>query len=188
MFNSLTGIAHPLTGNQVELDVNGVGYLVNVSSTTKNAVANTKIRLLTIVTFREDDTSIYGFLDERERAFFKVLTSVQGVGAKIAMAMLAVPIGTIVRAIKTKNSKLLTEADGVGPKLATRLISELESKVKGYEEDAEGVVFVDDEKNATIVRALLNLGMNEKTIASHLKEMDLSAPIPDILRAILAKR
>lgn len=113
------------------VDVNGVGYLVFCSSRTLGLLAVGEAATIHIETHvREDHIHLYGFLDTAEREWFKLLTTVQGVGAKVALAILSVlSIDELTHAVAAGDKAQVGRANGVGPKLAGRIVSELKDKV-----------------------------------------------------------
>jgi holliday junction DNA helicase RuvA len=127
----LTGrIAHREEGSCV-LDVNGVGYLVHVSTRTLAALPSGAevTRLLIETHVREDAILLYGFADAAERDWFRLLTTVQGVGARVALGVLsALSPRDLVTAIAAGDRASLTRAPGVGARLAVRLLTELRDK------------------------------------------------------------
>ncbi|MBI3452824.1 MAG: Holliday junction branch migration protein RuvA [Rhodospirillales bacterium] len=132
MIAKLTGALDTLGRDHAVIDVGGVGYFVRASSRTLTALpapgATTSVLVETMV--REDAIDLYGFADAEERDWFRLLLSVQGVGAKVALALLsALSPGELAAAIAAEDRAMLTRADGVGPKLANRLASELKDKV-----------------------------------------------------------
>lgn len=132
MIGKLTGTLDSVSGNTLILDVHGVGYLVSASNRTLAAIGGVgdAVSLLIETAVREDAITLYGFADVLERHWFKVLTSVQGVGPKVGLAILSVlEPSEITLAIAAKDKARLTRADGVGGKLAERIISELKDKV-----------------------------------------------------------
>ena len=132
MIALLTGRVAALEDGHCVLDVNGVGYLVHASSRTLAALppAPAMARVLVETQVREDAIILYGFIETDERDWFRLLTTVQGVGAKVALGLLsALSPHDLVAAIIAGDRASLTRAPGVGAKLATRLVSELQSKV-----------------------------------------------------------
>lgn len=113
------------------VDVSGVGYLIFCSARTLGKLAVGEAATVYIETHvREDHIHLYGFLEPAEREWFKLLTTVQGVGAKVALAILSVLSGDeITRAVAAQDKALIGRANGVGPKLAARIVSELKDKV-----------------------------------------------------------
>lgn len=131
MIGKLSGIIDSFASGHMILDVQGVGYLVNASRRTlsKAGQKGEPTSLLIETAVREDAITLYGFADAAEQEWFKLLTSVQGVGAKAAMAILSVcPPEKVSLAIAAHDKAILTQADGVGPKLATRILTELKDK------------------------------------------------------------
>ena len=134
MIALLTGRVAALEDGRCVIDVNGVGYLVNASTRTLAALPNAPdiARLLVETQVREDAITLYGFADPAERDWFRLLTTVQGVGAKVALGVLsALSPSDLVAAIASGDRASLTRAPGVGAKLAVRLLSELREKAGG---------------------------------------------------------
>ncbi len=130
MIARLKGLVDGLGDGWVVIDVGGVGYLVFCSSKTLGQLAVGEAVALEIETHvREDHIHLYGFRDSAERDWFKLLTSVQGVGAKVGLAVLGV-LGPddLMRAVAAGDKAMVTQTPGVGPKLATRILSELKDK------------------------------------------------------------
>ena len=112
------------------IDVNGVGYLVQASSRTLQTLHNGEAITLFIETHvREDAIRLFGFSTEQEREWFRLLQTVQGVGSKVALAILSILTGgEIATAISTQDKAMIGRAPGVGPKLAQRIVTELKDK------------------------------------------------------------
>jgi len=135
MIGKLSGRIDSISGSHVILDVGGVGYVVMCSARTlRNIGAAGEAASLKIETHvREDAINLYGFADNEEQDWFKLLTTVQGVGAKVALSILsAASPDQIATAIAAQDKTALTQADGVGPKLALRLVTELKDKVPAF--------------------------------------------------------
>ncbi len=131
MIAKLTGMVDSFGADWVIVDVNGVGYLVSCSRRTLSALGpvGSPARILTEVRVRDELPYLYGFADAGERDWFRLLNTVQGVGAKVALSILSVlPPEKLTLAIAAQDKAALGQADGVGPKLATRLLSELKDK------------------------------------------------------------
>jgi Holliday junction DNA helicase RuvA len=131
MIGKLSGIIDSFSPTSLILDVQGVGYLVNASQRTLGRIGQKgdAASLLIETNVREDAITLFGFADAAERDWFKLLTSVQGVGAKAGLAILSVcPPEKVGLAIAAQDKTILTQADGVGPKLATRILTELKDK------------------------------------------------------------
>src|SRR5580700_11180938 len=127
----LTGRVEALEEGRCIIDVNGVGYLVHASTRTLAALpaAPDMARLLVETHVREDAILLYGFADAAERDWFRLLTTVQGVGGRVALAILsALSPRDLVGAIAAGDRASLTRAAGVGPRLAIRLLTELRDK------------------------------------------------------------
>jgi Holliday junction DNA helicase RuvA len=131
MIARLKGIVDLVGDDWVILDVNGVGYMSFCSSRTLSQLVVGEVVRLEIETHvREDHIHLYGFIDETERDWFRILTSVQGVGAKVGLAILGViSVDELLQTIAASDKAGITRAPGVGPKLATRILSELKDKV-----------------------------------------------------------
>lgn len=135
MIASLNGVIGSVDEDGAIIDVGGVGYLVFASARTLAAIpaAGAVARLLIETHVREDHIHLYGFADAMERDWFRLLTTVQGVGARVALAILsALSPDDLARAIIAQDKAAITQADGVGPKLATRILTELEDRAGGY--------------------------------------------------------
>ncbi len=121
MIALLAGIVDQMGADSLVLDVNGVGYLVFCSKRTLSRVPGhgEPLKLLIETHVREDHIHLYGFVEEAERCWFRLLTTVQGVGARTALAILgALAPDALATAILAQDKAALTRADGVGPKLA----------------------------------------------------------------------
>jgi Holliday junction DNA helicase RuvA len=135
MIGKLSGRIDSVTGSHLIIDVGGVGYVVACSARTlRNVGAMGDVASLRIETHvREDAINLFGFLDAAEQDWFKLLTTVQGVGAKVALAILSSSSPEqLAQAIAAQDKAALTQADGVGPKLALRLVTELKDKVPAF--------------------------------------------------------
>ena len=114
------------------LDVQGVGYAVHVSGRSQSqlATAPDMVTILTEMQVREDSMTLFGFVDAAERDAFRLLITVQGVGAKAAMAILSVlDPAALTQAIVAGDKVMVARADGVGPKIAQRVVNELSEKI-----------------------------------------------------------
>lgn len=184
----LAGVVDQATADGIVLDVNGVGYLVFISSRTlaKAPTRGEPLRLLIETHVREDHIHLFGFIDEAEREWFRLLTSVQGVGAKLALAVLsAATPAQLAVAIAAQDRAVLTEAEGVGPKLAQRIVNELKDKVGGVELRATGA----PPQGATneAVSALVNLGYARSdaygAVAAAMRRLGAEAPLDALIRS-----
>jgi Holliday junction DNA helicase RuvA len=134
MIAKLTGILDHIGPEGAIVDVGGVGYLVFCSTRTLGQLppSGGATSLLVETHVREDHIHLYGFFDAAERDWFRLLTTVQGVGARLALAILsAVAPNELTLAIVAQDKAMLARADGVGPRLAARIVNELRDKVGG---------------------------------------------------------
>lgn len=132
MIAKLSGLLESATDAACVIDVGGVGYRLFCSARTLRALPRPgeAARLFVETHVREDHIHLYGFATEGERAWFNLLQTVQGVGAKVALGILsALSPDELQRAILASDKAMLTRCDGVGPKLAVRLLTELKDKV-----------------------------------------------------------
>jgi Holliday junction DNA helicase RuvA len=192
MIAQLTGRVDALSDGTCVIDVGGVGYLVQASSRTLSALppapAQTKVLIETHV--REDAILLYGFADSAERDWFRLLTTVQGVGGRVALAILsALSPRDLVGAIAAGDKASLTRAQGVGPRLAIRLLTELKDKTGAMPTSSTGVSYTpiaaatpaDD-----ALSALVNLGYRrpeaQQTVARVLDRQGETATLDALIR------
>lgn len=131
MIARLRGLLDSAGTDHAVIDVNGVGYLVFAAGRTLDRLPKPgeAVTLLIDTHVGEDHIRLYGFLDATERDWFRLLMTVQGVGARVALAILsALTPDQIAQAIAVNDPKMLVRADGVGPKLAARIVNELKDK------------------------------------------------------------
>jgi holliday junction DNA helicase RuvA len=131
MIGKLKGVIDSVDEEALILDVNGVGYLVSASTRTLGALpaVGAAAELLIETHVREDAIRLYGFLTAGERDWFRLLQSVQGVGAKVALGILgALSADALSTAVARQDKAMMARAPGVGPKLAARLVLELKDK------------------------------------------------------------
>ena len=134
MIARLRGLVDDVGLEGVLIDAGGVGYPVLVSTRTRAALPAGETATLLIETqIREDAVTYFGFIDRAERDWFRTLTTVQGVGGKVALNILsAFEPDRLARTILSQDRALLTRADGVGPKLAIRLVTELKDRASAW--------------------------------------------------------
>jgi holliday junction DNA helicase RuvA len=172
MIGKLTGTIDSVGEDFVILDVHGVGYLVYCSARTLGELpAVGKAAALAIETHvREDQIRLFGFLSAAEREWFRLLQTVQGVGAKVALAILStLRAGDLATAIAMRDKAAITRAPGVGPKVAERIVTELKDKSPALAAVDPAVVrlssAVEDKRApgpvADAVSALVNLGYDQ---------------------------
>ena len=174
------------------IDCGGVGYGCRVTAyTAAQLKLNQKARLYITEAIREDAYDIYGFINREEQRCYELLTSVNGVGPKAAMAILAAGPQNFTLAVMTGDEKLLTAAQGVGKKIAQRIILELKDKIGGssMELDFSGpaVTAAPAQNSAAGLAhaALQELGYSPAEIATALKGVDPSATTEEMVRHAL---
>ncbi len=198
MIAKLKGIIDSVGEDWAIVDVSGVGYLVFASGRTLGRLAEGEAAALMIETHvREDHIHLYGFWDENERDCYKLLTTVQGVGAKAGLALLSVLSGKeLVRAIASDDKAAITRAAGVGPKLANRILSELKDKVGKLAlssvASSEGKPADNTAREvADSVSALVNLGYGASdaltAVSNAQGQLDEGTSVADLIRAGLAE-
>jgi Holliday junction DNA helicase RuvA len=132
MIGKLTGLLDSVAVDSVIVDVQGVGYIVHTSAQVLSHLpaAGERVTLWIETAVREDAITLYGFADPADKLWFRLLTSVQGVGAKAALAVQSVlNAEDIARAVMLADVAAVTRANGVGKKLAERIVNELKDKV-----------------------------------------------------------
>lgn len=132
MIASLTGILTSIGKSEIILEVNGVGYLLNVSSKLLSSLGEigSKLSVFTDLQIKDDKILLYGFATYADQNFFRLLQTVQGVGPKAALSILsALTVDELILAISSGDKAMISRADGVGPKVAGRVTAELVEKV-----------------------------------------------------------
>jgi holliday junction DNA helicase RuvA len=136
MIAQLTGYVAETAADHAIIDVGGVGYLVLASTRTLSAIqpsggaGDGPVRIYTDMQVREDSLTLFGFATLSERDWFRILTGVQGVGGKVALNILsALDADELSRAVAAQDKAMVARANGVGPKLAERIVRELKDKV-----------------------------------------------------------
>ena len=196
MIAKLKGVVDSVDEGSAVIDVNGVGYLVSSSSRTlRNLVAGQEASLLVETIVREDAIALYGFLDTAERDWFRILTTVQGVGAKVGLSILStLSPDEIARAIAAQDKASLSRPAGVGPKLAARLATELKDKAAAFgvapapTRAAEAAMPAGPGSvNEDAVSALVNLGYRRVeafgAVARVSQRLGAAAPLDAVIRA-----
>ena len=177
MIGKLKGIVDSYGEDFIILDVNGVGYLVHCSARTLQELpAMGQGATLSIETYvREDQLRLFGFMSDVEREWFRLLQTVQGVGAKVALSVLGtLKPADLATAITMRDKAMVAPPPGVGPKVAERIVTELKDKAPAYAGLDPAVVRLSgavEEKRAPqpisdAVSALVNLGYGRPQAAS----------------------
>ena len=186
MIGRLTGQLAEKNPPQILLDVNGVGYEIDVPmSTFYNLPANgDRVTLLTHFAVREDGHYLYGFLTEAERFAFRQLLKISGIGARMALAVLSgLSVGDLAAAVAQQEIGRLVKVPGIGTKTAQRLLLELKGKLA----ETTGVLLagaVDDARH-DILNALLALGYNEREASAAMKNLPPDTGTSDGIRQAL---
>lgn len=197
MINFIKGIADELSENFVVIDNNGIGYGINVSlSTLQNIKKGTEVKLYTIMTVREDDISLYGFINKEELKLFNQLIGVNGVGPKNALSLLSAMSPTkLALAIMTEDINTITLGQGIGKKIAQRIALELKDKIGNEQALADSSVIEiasvggDSTAKSEAIDGLMALGFskNEATQAVnavYTNDTDSSKLISKALRVL----
>ena len=182
-----TGIDHAV------IDVGGVGYLVGASAKTLAAIGpvGDAVMLHTEMLVAEDFIRLVGFATASERDWFRLLTGVQGVGARVALAILsALDPADLSRAIAAQDKAMVARANGVGPKLAERIVRELKDKIGGVAIGGATPIAASG-ASADAVSALLNLGFRPAeasgAVAAAEEELGGGATLDALVRLALRK-
>lgn len=200
MIGKLRGKVDAIGEAIVILDVGGVGYEVQASARTLRALELGREATLTIDTHvREDAIKLYGFFTEVERSWFRTLQTIQGVGAKVALAVLGIlSPGDLANAIALQNWQAVEQAPGVGKKIAQRIVAELKDKAPGLAiagigggeaggaENTGGAVVTESSAAAEAMSALSNLGYQPaeaaRAVAAASKELGPDADTAKLIR------
>ena len=166
MIAKLKGVVDSVDTDSAIVDVGGVGYLVSASARTlRDLVVGAPVAVLVETIVREDAIALYGFLEVAERDWFRILTTVQGVGARVALSILStLSPDEIARAIAAQDRATLSRPGGVGPKLAARLATELKDKAAAFgiaspaSKTPESLAVPAGSLNEEAVSALVHLG------------------------------
>jgi Holliday junction DNA helicase RuvA len=194
MIGKLTGLMDSSSADWAIIDVAGVGYVVHCSG---RALANLPgqgepVSLLIETHVREDHIHLYGFPEAAERDWFRLLSTVQGVGARMALAILsALPPHELVQAIAAQDKQALTRANGVGPKLANRIVTELKDKAGQFALGPVAALVAAGGGAAPLsddaVSALVNLGYQRGeafgAVAQATRTLGAEAPLEAVIRA-----
>ena len=197
MIGKLTGIVDSITDDHAVVDVGGVGYLVHCpTSTLSRLSAGANVALYIETKVGEDAIRLYGFSTGEEREWFRLLQGVQNVGARVALNVLsALSPRDLQRAVALGDKAALGRAQGVGPKLAMRIVTELKDKapammLRGHaEEGAAAVAILPRGPEADAIAALVKLGYSQmqaaEAIASAVRDLGERAPLDALIRESL---
>lgn len=195
MIARLTGILAESAADHAVIDVGGVGYLVQASTRTLSVLGPVggQVMVFTEMQVREDAMTLFAFGSAGERDWFRLLTGVQGVGGKVALAILStLDADELSRAVATEDKAMVARANGVGPKLAQRIVMELKDKVGGVALGPAGAVpKAVGGAAADAVSALANLGFRPAeagaAVAAAEAELGEGATLDALVRLALKK-
>ena len=196
MFYYLNGTVAHIGPHLAVIDCGGVGYACRTTNQTlAHLQKGEKGKLYTYLNVREDAMELYGFYSENERNCFEMLIGVSGVGPKAAISILSstTPEG-LAMSIITGDEKALTVAQGIGKKIAQRIILELTDKLAkgqlspgGESYGGTGVTVIPENKSSEAAAALAVLGYSQSEIALALKDVDMEQSLEQIIRQALKK-
>lgn len=195
MFYSITGKIVYIDTQSVAIETGGVAFRCSTTLTTLKRIGEkgSTATLYTYLNVREDALDLFGFADEQELECFKLLIGVSGVGPKAALAILSeLTPDKLALCLATGDSKAITRAQGVGPKLAQRVVLELKDKLaKGLELsavtpeiEAAGIAAAEGSA-AEAVSALTMLGYSQSEAAAAVAKLDAALPVEDMIRQAL---
>jgi holliday junction DNA helicase RuvA len=196
MIAKLSGTLDDFGPDWAVIDVAGVGYLVHASAKTLDAlgVRGDAVTVHTELQVSENDMRLIGFASGAEREWFRLLTGVQGVGSKMALAVLsALSIEDLQRACAAGDAAMVARAQGVGPKLAGRIVNELKDKAGALPltQGAAMAAVPAGSASADAVSALQNLGFKPNVatiaVARAIEELGEGAGLNDLVRAALKR-
>ena len=194
MFYSLTGNIIMLDASSVAIECGGVGFKCNASLNTLKKVGNVGSRttLFTHLAVREDALELFGFADTQELDCFKLLIGISGVGPKAALSVLSeMTPDRLALAVSAGDAKSVTKAQGVGPKIAQRIVLELKGKLTAVssaeEEGFDAAAAADASDNtAEAVSALQFLGYTKYDAAKAVSSFDKNLPVEELIRKALS--
>jgi len=194
MIARLSGLLAETAADHLVIDVNGVGYLAYASARTLSAIGpiGGSVLLLTEMQVREDAITLFGFGSAAERDWFRLLTGVQGVGGRVALAILSVlDPNELTRAIASGDKAMIARANGVGPKLAQRIAMELRDKVGGIALGPGAAPAPAGSASADAISALANLGFRpaeaSAAVSAASDELGPDASLDSLVRLALRK-
>ena len=196
MIARLKGLLDSASADSCVVDVNGVGYLVSASTKTLGTLGGTGSAVVMHIEtqVREDAIQLFGFITEAERDSFRLLTTVQGVGGRVALAILSV-LGPdeLAHAIAAADTASVARANGVGPKLAARIVNELKGKFGAVALGSAAPLPVGSSKGAIAdaLSALAGLGFKpmeaSRAVADAQAELGDAASVGELIRVALRK-
>jgi len=192
MIGSLKGKIISKKPTKIIVDVNGVGYLVNISINTFEKIADLEdVTLYTYLSVKQDSLDLYGFYSLAEKEMFELLINVNGIGPKSAQSILSgIQIEDLKDALKNGNIARIVSVPGIGRKTAERMVIELRDKVDSVIESGSGVSTAGYGLRNDAIAALVNLGYNQKTAERAVRSVSEGKPgmsIEDLVREALTE-
>ena len=190
----LTNKTNSTKGTYITVEAGGIGYLLVVTTRDYSNVPDGEIKIYTVLLHREDKMNLCGFLKREERDIFNILTSVSGVGSKMALTLLdEFESSELIGFVIDGNFKELTRAKGVGPKLAQKIILELKDKLMNYQTKepikVSSITPVDTQAIDDAQTVLVSLGYERKEIQNAItkavSQLEKTASAEDILKESL---
>lgn len=191
MYDYISGILKRKTENYCVVDASGIGYRILMSARSLAGMGETGINttVYTYLYLREDIMELYGFITAEERSAFEMLISVSGVGPKAALSILSsLTESALAVAIVTNDAKSITKAQGIGPKLAQRIILELKDKIKSQDLKAKSSDFAPaSDISDDALSALVVLGYSRSEAEKALNGVPSDASVEDSIKIALTK-
>lgn len=200
MIAYLRGMVIDRNAEQVILDVGGVGYLVSITARALRSLPSERIKEAHLHIYshssQDNPTQLFGFPDAQERRLFETLISVQGVGPRVAIAILSnIGLADLVRAVTSSDVKRLTQVKGIGKKIAERLCVELRDRIGAASAGASLATIEGGAPSAMPISvgpvgevqgALLALGFTPSEVGPVLPKLDATKTTPDLIKDALA--
>lgn len=191
MFAYIKGTVTLVLDDYAVVENNGIGYMIFMPSRDLDALRDKKdVLVYTYYYVREDNISLYGFLDKESLNIFKLLLGVSGVGPKAALSILSCTTPpSFILSVVTKDDKTLSKAQGIGKKLAQRIILELKDKFKDYEfaneKEEDKREFLDKDVSKEAIAALLTLGYTKQEAIQAVKRVEGASSVEDYIKGAL---
>lgn len=189
MFSYIKGTLEYIGKDYAVVDVNGVGYKIFTSvSTLGESKVKDQVKMYTYLHVREDVMMLYGFPNQQELEMFELLISVSGVGPKAAVSIISnIPPSKFALCLVTNDVKSLTAAQGVGSKMAQRIILELKDKIKSEQliEETQEVIVPGNNITSEAINALMALGYSYQEAAKAVKSVEQVGDVEGIIKMAL---
>lgn len=188
MFSYIKGTLEYIGKDYVVVDVNGVGYKIfTAASSVQNSVIKEQAKMYTYLHVREDIMALYGFLSPEELDMFELLISVSGVGPKAALSLISnITPSKFALCLVTNDVKSLTNAQGIGSKMAQRIILELKDKIKNEQlVDNDEEIIIPNNKSSEAINALIALGYSYNEASKAVKSVDQTQDVETVIKLAL---